>query len=86
MKRTRWRVFVDQGPSFILTNGAVASGGQQYNFLSRGGGGGSFRLTQTYWLEATFRWAHISDGRRAGSDNPSWGGEGVSLGLRHAFR
>src|SRR5208337_3733096 len=59
----RWRVFADGGASFILTNSAIPPGGEKYNFFSRAGGGGSFRLTQTCWLEATFRWAHISDGR-----------------------
>jgi hypothetical protein len=87
---TRWRLFVDGGAE-LLQSGSPAFiipwPGDGYTGLLRAGGGGSVRLRGSYWLETTFRWAHVPTGIGPGADGyPRWSGQGISISLRHTFR
>ncbi len=82
----RLRLFGEAGPDLIFTNNPFPAGGTKYDFFLRAGGGAAFRLNESYWLEASFRWTHISNGQGIGPGNPAWLGQGVAVGLRHAFR
>ena len=85
-----WRLFVDGGSDFIQTGSPayiIPTGGVGYNFFLRGGSGASFRLRQSYWLDAAFRWVHVTSGfGPAPSNDFPWSGQGPSLTLRHTFR
>jgi hypothetical protein len=76
----RWRFFAEAQTDFLLTNNSFPVGGTAYNAFTRGGGGLSFRLNRSYWVEAAFHFAHISNANLA--LNPLWNGQGFSLGLR----
>jgi hypothetical protein len=80
------RLFIEAGPDFIFTNNGFPSGGTNYNFFLRAGGGAAFRVNESYWLETSFKWAQISNGQGSGPGNPTWQGLGVTLSLRHALR
>jgi len=82
----RVRFFGDAGPDVIFTNNPFPAGGTNYDFFLRAGGGAAFRLNESYWLEAGFRWTHISNGQGIGPGNPAWQGRGVAVALRHAHR
>ena len=84
-----WRLFVDGGADFIQTGSPayiIPTADVGYNFFLRGGAGASLRLHQSYWLDAGFRWAHVTSGFGPRADNfHRWSGQGLSLGLRHTF-
>jgi len=86
----RWRWFADGGADFLQTGSPafiIPWTGDGYTSFLRGGGGASFRLQESYWLETTFRWVHVTTGFGSGTGNyPRWSGQGLSLSLRHTFR
>jgi hypothetical protein len=82
----RLRLFGEAGPDLIFTNNPFPAGGTKYDFFLHAGGGAAFRLNESYWLEASFSWTHISNGQGIGPGNPAWQGQGVAVGIRHAFR
>ena len=45
--------------------------------------GVSARVSDSYWIEAAARFAHISNGQGFDAANPTWDGEGLVLGVRH---
>jgi hypothetical protein len=89
LEREPWRLFVDGGidllqtgsPAFIIPWSQAG-----YNFFPRVRAGASFRLHESYWLEASFGWAHVTSGFGGSSQLLPWNGQGVSLSLRHTFR
>lgn len=85
----RCRLFADGGADGLQTGSpayVIPLGGVGYNFFLRAGSGASFRLHSSYWLDASFRFAHITTGFGPGADNYiPWSGLGVSLALRHTF-
>jgi hypothetical protein len=85
----RWRLFADGGVDFLQTGSPafiIPWPDAGYNFFPRGRAGASFRLHESYWLEASFGWAHVTSGFGGSSQLLPWSGQGVSLSLRHTFR
>jgi len=84
-----WRLFADGGADFLQTGSPafiIPWSGDGYHFMLRGGGGASFQLHPSYWLEAGVRSVHVTSGFGSGAGNyPRWSGEGLSVGLRHTF-
>lgn len=84
-----WRLFVDGGADFLQTGSPayiIPVSGVGYNFSLRSGGGASFRLRRSYWLDTAFRAIHVTSGFGPhASDEFPWSGKGLSLGLRHTF-
>lgn len=88
LDRKQWRLFADGGldllqtgsPAFILPWSGVG-----YNFFPRVRVGTTLRLHESYWLEPSIGWAHVSSGFGWGSQLLPWSGQGVSLSLRHSF-
>lgn len=83
---SRCRLFVDGEGDFILNDRPFPSHGTSYDFFLRAGGGVSVRVSDSYWVESAFRFAHISNGLGFGADNPTWNGRGLSVGIRRTFR
>ena len=83
---SRLRPFVEAGGDFVLFDRPWPTYGTINNFLLRAGGGVIIRVTNSYWIESTFHWAHISNGECFCQSNPHWNGRGLSLGLRRTFR
>jgi hypothetical protein len=82
----RWRLFVDAQGDLILADRPFPARGTIYDFFLHGGGGISFRVSQSFWLETAYRLAHVSNAQGFVSDNPTWNGRGLSIGLRHETR
>jgi hypothetical protein len=86
---TRVRLFVDGGADFLQTGSPaylIPSSGDGYTGFFRAGGGASWQLHGSYWLETGFRWAHVPEGLGSGAiQYPRWSGQGASVSLRHAF-
>lgn len=82
----RARFLGDLSPGINFTNKAFPAGGTNYGFFLRAGAGASFRLSARYWVEVAYYWTHISNLQGIGSGNPTWRGEGLTLGLRRANR
>lgn len=83
-----WRVFADAGVDLLQTGSPgyiIPWSGVGYNFFSRGRGGGALRLHDSYWLETSFGWAHVTSGFGGNSQLLTWSGQGVSVGLRYVF-
>ncbi len=60
--------------------------GTRFNYLAMGGGGVTFRLRRGVHVLAAMRWAHVSNGGRAGRDrNPDIEAVGPQLGLLLGF-
>lgn len=83
---SRYRLFVDGEGDLILNDRPFPTHGTSYDFFLRAGGGASVRVSDSYWVESAFRFAHISNGLGLESDNPTWNGRGLSLGIRRTFR
>ncbi len=81
----RWRLFLDAQGDLILANRPFPVHGSSYDFFLRAGGGASFRLSHSNWLESDFRFAHISNGQCFCSSNPAWNGRGFAIGIRHTL-
>lgn len=81
----RYRVFVDAQASVILADRPFPNRGTIYDFFLRGGGGASAKISDAWWIESAFRFAHISNGQCFCSGNPAWQGNGISVGVRHSF-
>jgi Lipid A 3-O-deacylase (PagL) len=86
LQLSRYRFFVDGEGDLILADRPFPPHGTVYDFFLRAGGGISFRVSNSYWLEAAYRFAHISNGQGVESANPTWNGRGLSIGLRRTFR
>ncbi len=82
---SRFRTFVEAGADFVLFDRPWPTYGTINDFFFRAGGGVTVRVTNSYWLESTFHWAHISNGECFCQSNPAWNGRGLSLGLRRTF-
>jgi hypothetical protein len=82
---SRFRSFVEAGADFVLFDRPWPTYGTVNDFFFRAGGGVSVRLGNSYWIESTFHWAHISNGECFCQGNPAWNGRGLSLGLRRTF-
>lgn len=88
LERKHWRVFADAGVDLLQSGSPgyiIPWSGVGYNFFPRGGGGATFRLHKSYWLETSFGWAHVTSGFGGNSKLLAWSGQGISLGLRHVF-
>jgi hypothetical protein len=85
-QRKQCRLFAEAEPGFTFTNNGFPSGGTQYNFFLRAGGGAALRLNRGYWLETSYRWTQISNAQGAVPGNPVWQGQGIALALRHALQ
>lgn len=85
LQRGRWRVFAD-GEANALVDGfffvSVLSPSQSWNGFLRSGGGFSYRVGKSYWLEAAYRWGHMLDGTNREAYS-SWSGQGAAITLRH---
>jgi hypothetical protein len=88
VQRGRWRVFAD-GEADGIKDGWLflflpyPNFTQSWNVFFRTGGGLSYRLGKSYWLEAGYRWADTLGGANGETNYPSWKGQGVSITLRH---
>ncbi len=82
---SRLRLFVDGQADFILADRPFPTHGTINDFFLRAGGGLSFRVNDSYWVESAFRFAHISNGECFCSGNPAWQGRGLSIGIRRTF-
>jgi hypothetical protein len=88
LERKHWTIFSDAGVDFLQTGSTayiIPWFGVGHNFFVRGRGGAVLRLHESYWLETSFGWAHITTGFGGSSQPLAWSGQGVSLGLRHTF-
>ena len=88
VERERWRLFTDGGIDLLQTGSPayiIPWRNAGYNFFPRGHAGASFRLHESYWLEASFGWAHVSSGLGGNNQLLLWSGQGVSVVLRHTF-
>jgi hypothetical protein len=83
---SQWRLFVDAQADLILNDRPFPPHGTSYDFFLRAGGGISVRVSDRYWLESAFRFAHISNGQGFDAGNPGWQGRGLSMGIRRTFR
>jgi len=80
-----WRLFAEATEDLIYSTTSFPAEGTSYNGYFRGGGGASFKVSELYWLETSFHWAHVSNGR-ALSENPIWNGRGFSIGVRRTLQ
>lgn len=88
MERVHARLFVDGGTDFLQTGSPafiLPWPNAGFNFFSRVRSGVSLRLHESYWLEPSFGWAHVSRGFGGSSQLLPWSGQGASLSLRHTF-
>ncbi len=83
---SRWRLSVDAQGDLILNDRPFPPQGTSYDFFLRAGGEVSVRVSDGYWVESAFRFAHISNGLGFDSGNPSWQGRELSIGIRRTFR
>jgi hypothetical protein len=83
---SRCRLFLDAEADLFLSDRPFPTGGTAYDFFLRAGGGISLRVSDSYWVESAFHFGHISNGQGFGPGNPKWNGNGLSLGIRRAFR
>lgn len=81
----RLRFFIDGQAALILNDRPFPPHGSSYDFLLRAGGGINYRVNEHYRLEASFRGAHISNGKGVESANPTWNGRGLAIGIRRTF-
>lgn len=82
---SRFRPFLEAGGDFILFDRPWPAGGTINDLFLRAGGGVSVRVSNSYWIESTFHFAHVSNGECFCAGNPAWNGNGLSLGLRRSF-
>jgi len=88
IERKKWRLFTDGGLDFLQAGSPgviVPWTGDGYNFLPRVRAGASFRLHESYWLETSFGWAHVTSGFGSSSQSLPWSGQGATVGLRRTF-
>jgi hypothetical protein len=71
---------------FDSQRSALPSPRHELDFFLRAGGGVSVRVSDRYWVEPAFRFAHISNGLGFDSGNPGWQGRELSIGIRRTFR
>jgi hypothetical protein len=87
-ERKHWTLFSHAGVDFLQT-GSIAYiipwPGVGYNFLVWGRGGAALRLPESYWLETSLGWAHVTSGFGGSGQLLPWSGQGASLGRRHTF-
>lgn len=81
----RFRAFVEAAGDFVLFDRPWPIYGTVNNFFLRAGGGVGIRVSNSYSIESTFHWAHVSNGECFCQGNPAWNGRGLSLGLRKTF-
>jgi len=81
-----FRLFIDGQGDLILADRPFPPHGSSYDFFLRAGGGMNIKVSDSFWLESAFRFAHISNGHGFNSGNPAWNGRGLSLGIRRTFR
>jgi hypothetical protein len=89
LERTRWRLFTDGGVDLLQTGSQayiIPGRGVGYNFFPRARAGASFRLHESYWLETSFGWAHLTSGFGGKNQLLPWTGQGASVSLRYTFR
>jgi len=83
---SRFRPFVEAEGDFILFDRPWPTGGTIDDFFLRAGGGVSVRVSDAYWIESSFHYAHISNGSGGGlAGNPTWQGKGIAVSLRRSF-
>jgi hypothetical protein len=88
IEREHWRLFTAGGfdllqsgsPAYIIPWRSVG-----YNFYPRGNVGTGFRISDSYWMDASFGWAHVTSGFAGSNQLLPWSGQGVSVALRHTF-
>jgi hypothetical protein len=85
LEMSRFRVFLDAEGSLLIADRPFPQNGSVYDFFLRAGGGVSVRVSNSYSIESAFHFAHISNGKGIDSANPTWQGNGVSLGIRRVF-
>jgi hypothetical protein len=88
LEQKHWIIFSDAGVDFLQTGSTayiIPWPGVGYNFFVRGRGGAALRLHESYWLETSFGWAHVTSGFGGNGQLLPWSGQGVSLSLRHTF-
>jgi hypothetical protein len=85
LQLSRLRLFLNADGSLLLADRPFPQRGAIYDFFLRAGGGVSVRVSDSYWIESAFDFAHISNGKGLESANPTWQGDGIALGLRHTF-
>ena len=82
---SRVRSFIEAEGNFVLFDRPWPALGTVNDFFLRAGGGVSIRVTDSYWIEPRFLFAHISNGECFCANNPAWNGRGLSLGIRRMF-
>lgn len=82
-----WSLFLEAGIGLLGAFNEVPSGGTNFNFLPRLGGGGTVRLDDAGTrLLVGVRWHHISNARISGdSDNPSRDGAMIYAAIMLPF-
>jgi hypothetical protein len=81
----RFRFFVDGAGDLILIDRPFPPHGSIYDFFLHPAVGVGARVSDSYWIEAAARFAHISNGQGFDAANPTWDGEGLVLGVRHTL-
>ena len=80
----RWfSLSLDLLGGLVVYSAHFPPGGDIYNFTWRLGGALLFRLSRRFTLSAGSRWMHASNGQGIGTQNPSYEGVGVFLGLTY---
>ncbi len=77
-----WQAFAESSAHLLWTPDQFPAGGTRFNGLIRRGFGLTLALGSAGQLELGYRRAHVSNGSGAGSDNPSWDGDGYWAGWR----
>jgi len=65
--------------SIIFYDRDFPAGGDQYNFMWRGGPGLAYAIEQDQTIGIVYNWMHVSNGQGMGDQNPSYNAEGVTL-------
>lgn len=82
---SRVRTFIQAQGDFLLFDRPWPALGTINDFFIRAGGGVGVRVSNSYWVESLFRFAHISNGECFCTGNPTWQGNSLSIGLRRSF-
>lgn len=75
----RFSLLLEVNGAFLLYDKRFPHGGERYNFMFRAGPSVSYRLSDLSFLKIGYRWAHVSNGKGYGRQNPFYEAHGINL-------